>query len=89
MQSSFSMAYKETPRRVPAKLYFDRLPESKGRQGFVEEKQYRAIADGCKDLNVRTMLALAYSFDFRRGELLTLKVSDCGLLGGTIRLRTS
>ncbi|MFI5056908.1 MAG: tyrosine-type recombinase/integrase [Candidatus Acidiferrales bacterium] len=89
MQSAFSMGFRETPRRVAAKLYFDRLPESKGRQGFVEEKTYRAIADNCKDLYLRSMLALAYSFGFRRGELLTLKVSDCDLLGGTIRLRTS
>jgi hypothetical protein len=83
------MAYKETPRRVAAKLYFDRLPELKGRQGFVDAKQYRAIADNCRDTYLRAILALAYSFGFRRGELLSLKVSDCDLLGGTIRLRTS
>jgi integrase len=35
------------------------------------------------------MLALAYNFGFRKGELLTLRVSDCDLLGGTVRLRTS
>jgi integrase len=89
LQSAFSMAYKETPRRVASKLYFDRLPESKPRQGFVEEAQYRAIAAKCTDPYLRTMLALAYSFGFRKGELLALRVSDCDLLGGTIRLQTS
>ncbi len=38
MQSAFSMAYDETPRRVAARLSFDRLPESKGRQGFVRNR---------------------------------------------------
>ena len=89
MQSAFSMGFKETPRRVAAKLYFERLPESKGRQGFVEEKVYRAIAENCLELYLRAMLALAYSFGFRKGELLSLKVGDVDLLAGTVRLRTS
>lgn len=89
LQSAFSLAFKETPRRVAAKLYFDRLPESKPRQGFVEEKTYRTIAGKCREPYLRAMLALAYSFGFRRGELVALRVSDCDLLGGTIRLRTS
>jgi integrase len=38
---------------------------------------------------MRGMLALAYTFGFRRAELLTLKVSDVDLFAGTIRLRTS
>ena len=50
LQSGFSLAFKETPRRVAAKLYFDRLPESKPRQGFVEEKTYRAIVGNCREL---------------------------------------
>jgi integrase len=83
------MGFKETPRRVAAKLYFDRLPESKGRQGFVEEKTYRAIAENCLELYLRAMLALAYSFGFRRGELLGLKVRDIDLAAGTLRLETS
>jgi integrase len=74
LQSAFSIAFKEMPRRMAAKLHFDRLPESKGRQGFVGEKTYRAIAQNCTDLYLRAMLALAYSFGFRRGELITPKV---------------
>ena len=89
LQSAFSMGFKETPRRVVAKLYFDRLPEPRGRQGFVEEKTYRAIAENCGEPYLRAMLALAYSFGFRRGELLGLKVGDIDLMAGTIRLRTS
>lgn len=77
------------PRLVPAKLSFTRLPEPKGRQGFVEEAQYRALAANCPELYMRAMLALAYSFGFRKAELLTLQVSDVDIMAGTIRLRTS
>lgn len=38
---------------------------------------------------MRAMLALAYSFGFRKAELLTLRVSDVDTMAGTIRLRTS
>jgi integrase len=68
---------------------FHRLAESNPRQGFIEGKQYAALAENCSDLFMRTMLALAYSFGFRKAELLTLKVSDVDLIAGTIRLRDS
>jgi integrase len=35
------------------------------------------------------MFAPAYSFGFRKAELLTLKVSDVNLLSGTLQLRDS
>jgi integrase len=89
LSRAFTLAYEETPRRVSHKLSFTRLPESKPRQGFVEEAQYRALAAHCDEVYMRTMLALGYSFGFRKAELLTLKVSDVDLLAGAIRLRTS
>lgn len=89
LSCAFTLAYESTPRRVPEKLHFTRLPESKPRQGFVEKKQYDALAAKCEDTYMRAMLALAYNFGFRKAELLTLKVSDVDVLGGTIRLRTS
>ncbi len=89
LSSAFTLGYEETPRRVSQKLSFTRLPEPRGRQGFVEQKQYDALAANCSELYMRAMLALAYSFGFRKAELLSLKVSDVDLLAGTVRLRTS
>jgi integrase len=89
LSSASTMAYEETPRRVSQKLSFTRLPEPKGRPGFVEQKQYNDLAANCPELHLRAMLALAYSFGFRKAELLTLKVSGVDLLAGTVRLRTS
>ena len=89
LSCAFTLGYEQTPRRVPEKLHFTRLPEPKGRQGFVEEKQYRDLSAKCEETYMRAMLALAYNFGFRKAELLTLKVSDVDILGGSIRLRTS
>jgi integrase len=87
MSSGYSIAYNETPRRVSQKFSFSRLPEPRGRQGFVEQAQYQKLAAACTEPFMRCMLALAYSFGFRRGELLKLRVGDIDLLDGTIRLR--
>ncbi len=89
MSSGYTIAYNENPRRVAQKLSFSRLAEPAARRGFIEQAQYLKIAAGCKELFMRTMLALAYTFGFRRGELLSLKVSDVDLFSGTVRLRTS
>lgn len=89
LSCAFTIGYMNKPRLVPAKLSFTRLPEPKGRQGFVEEAQYRALAANCPELYMRPMLALTYSFGFRKAELLTLQVSDVDIMAGTIRLRTS
>ncbi|MDP9337679.1 MAG: site-specific integrase, partial [Acidobacteriota bacterium] len=89
MSSGYTIAYNETPRRVAQKFSFSRLAEPRARQGFIEQKQYLALAAGCKESFMRTMLALAYTFGFRKGELLSLKVSDVDLMAGTVRLRTS
>jgi integrase len=89
LSSAFTLGYEETPRRVSQKLSFTRLPEPPGRQGFVEQKQYDSLSTHCSELYMRAMLALAYSFGFRKAELLTLKVSDVDLLAGKVRLRTS
>jgi integrase len=89
MSSGYTIAYNENPRRVAQKLSFSRLAEPPARRGFIEQAQYLKLAAGCQELFMRTMLALAYTFEFRKGELLSLKVSDVDLFGGTVRLRTS
>jgi integrase len=89
LQRAFMLGYESQPRKVARPLRFHRLAESKPRMGFIEQKQYDAMAANCADLFMRTMLCLGYSFGFRKAELLTLKVSDVDLIAGTIRLRDS
>lgn len=89
LQRAFMLGYESQPRKVARPLRFHRLTESKPRQGFIEQKQYDALAANCSDLFMRAMLCLAYSFGFRKSELLKLKVSDVNLLAGTLQLRDS
>src|SRR6266446_2055987 len=89
LQRSFMLAYESQPRKVAHPLRFHRLAESKPRQGFIEQKQYDALAANCSDLFMRAMLCLSYSFGYRKAELLTLKVSDVDLFAGTLQLRDS
>src|ERR1700676_403260 len=69
LQRSFMLGYEAQPRKVSRPLRFHRLAESKPRTGFIEQKQYDLLAANCSHLYMRTMLALAYSFGFRRAEL--------------------
>jgi integrase len=89
LQRSFMLGYESQPRKIAHPLRFHRLAESKPRQGFIEQKQYDALAANCADLFMRAMLCLSYSFGFRKAELLTLKFSDVNLLAGTLQLRDS
>ncbi len=89
LQRAFTLGYEHEPRKVAHPLRYHRLAESKARQGFIEETMYRALAANCPDLFMRSMLALAFSFGFRKSELLTLKTGDVDLMNGTLRLRDS
>lgn len=89
LQRAFTLGYEADPRKVAHLLRFRRLPESKARQGFIEHAQYDALAANCSDLFMRAMLCLAYSFGFRKSELLTLRVSDVNLPASTVQLRDS
>ncbi len=89
LQRSFMLGYESQPRKVARPLRFHRLAENKPRQGFIEQQQYDALTANCSGLFMRTMLALAYSFGFRKAELLSLKVSEVNLLAGTLQLRDS
>src|SRR5579871_279224 len=89
LQRAFMLGYEAQPRKVARPLRFHRLAESKPRQGFIEQKQYDALAANCSDLYMRAMLCLAYSFGFRKAELLTLRVSDVDVMTGTMQLRDS
>jgi len=69
--------------RVPC---FPHLKESAPRAGFVEEADYTKLAKQARVLWIRALLATAYTFGFRKGELLNLRVRQADLFNRTIRL---
>lgn len=85
LRRAFSLAIEDG--RLLRAPKFPRFEESEARQGFVEEVQYqRLAAASAGDLWLRALLATAYTFGFRRGELLNLRVQQVDLLERTIRL---
>jgi len=89
LSCAFTLGYENTPRLVPEKLHFKRLKEPDGRKGFIEEKQYRALTAKCKEPFMRAILALGYTYGFRKAELLGMKVHNVDLLRGTVGIDTS
>jgi site-specific recombinase XerD len=89
LRRAFTLGYKARPRKVNALLDLSEhtLEENNVRTGFVVETQYRTVAEkAVGELWLRTMLALGYTYGFRRAEMLKLRVGQVDLLARTIRL---
>jgi integrase len=88
LRHAFYLGYKCTPRKIQQVPVFP-MQKEKGneRQGFVEQSEYDAL---CKqaggELWLRTLLALAYTYGIRKGELLNLRCSQVDLAGHVLRL---
>ena len=79
---------KQTPPmvdRLPA--FPSALKESSPRQGFIGDKEYSLLASNCKDLWLRALIAVAYTYGFRKGEVLGLRVGQVDFLGKWIDLK--
>lgn len=72
--------------RVPA---MTRLRENSPRTGFVEEAQYNRLAKQADAHWLRTMVLVAYTYGFRKGELLALRVRQIDLVSKKIRLEAA
>lgn len=89
LRRAFTLGYKSKPRKVSSLLDLSEhmLEENNVRTGFVDESQYRTLADkAARQLWLRAMLALGYTYGFRKAELLNMKLGQVDLLGRTIRL---
>jgi integrase len=89
LRRAFTLGYKARPRKVTALLDLSEhmLEENNVRTGFVTQAQYKALAEkAAGEPWLRTMLALGYTYGFRRAELLGLRCGQADLLGRSIRL---
>jgi integrase len=75
-----------TPPKVNAVPHFPMLKENNTRTGFVEAESFAPLAEAAWELWLRTFLELAYTYGWRRGELLGLRVRQVNLFERTIRL---
>jgi integrase len=87
LRAAFIRGTKVTPRMVISLPAFpSRLPENPPRKGFIVEAQYKTLVANAKQLWLRALIACAYSFGFRKGELLNLHVRQVDLLDRWIEL---
>src|SRR5579872_2419688 len=68
-------------------IFPTRLKESPPRQGFVEDQNYTVLLRHAEEPWLKGLIATAYSFAFRKGELLLeMKVRQLDLEARTLRL---
>jgi integrase len=86
LRHGFFLAYRSRPRKVYEVPPFPRLKENAPRAGFVDDVQYKKLCDSCGEPWMRAMLAVGYTFGFRKAELLDMRVRQVDLLNRTITL---
>jgi len=87
LRRAFQIGFEANPRKVAQVPPIPRLEENNVRKGFLTDEQYDRLAKECaaEGLWLRAMLAVAYNFGWRKGEL-RLRVEQVNLLERTIRL---
>lgn len=91
LRRAFSLGFDAEPQKVSRVPKFHRfIVSEKGneRRGFVEEAQYRKLAGEAREPWLRTLLALAYTYGFRKAELLGMRCSRVDLLNDTVCLHS-
>ena len=87
LKRMFRLATQSTPPRVQRVPYSPMLDESKNvRKGFVEDADFDKLTAEAKDPWLRAFLECAFTFGWRRGELLGLRVRNLNFKTRTIRL---
>jgi integrase len=88
LKRAFHLGMRATPPKVQRVPHFATLAEDNVRTGFVEAAQYDklAAATGKRGLWFRAMFECGFTYGWRRGELLNLKVRQVDLLNRTITL---
>jgi integrase len=87
LKRMFNLGTACTPKKVSEVPAFpERLAEGQPRKGFVEDAQYQRLCDKCEEPWLRALLAVAYSFGFRKAELLSMRVRQVDLAERTIQL---
>jgi integrase len=90
LRRAFSIAFDAEPQKVIRVPKFHKhIVSERGneRRGFVEEQQYRTLADkAAGQLWLRGLMALGYTYGFRKAELLEMRCSQVDLLNNTVCL---
>jgi integrase len=88
LKRMFHLGQQATPPKVLRVPHFPRLTERNVRTGFVEDEAYTKLARACAaaGLWMRGLFECGYTYDWRSGELLGLRVEQVNIADRTIRL---
>jgi integrase len=88
LKHAFNLATECSPPKVRNVPFFPMYKESPARQGFLDDDKYTQLARRCNQegLWFRALLTTAYTFAFRKGELLKLRVRQVDLAAREINL---
>jgi len=90
LRRAFSLGFQAEPQKVSRVPKFKRfIVSEKGneRRGFVLEPEYRKLVDAAAgQLWLRALLALGYTYGFRKAELLEMRCQQADLINNTISL---
>jgi integrase len=86
LRRMFRLGAEATPPLVERVPRIHMLTESNVRTGFVEQKEFDRLTAATDELWLLTFLELGFTYGWRRGELLGLRVKNVDLLGRKVRL---
>ena len=86
LRRMFNLGKQGTPPKVHAVPYIPMLKEDNARRGFVEDADFARLTAQASELWMRTFLELAFTYGWRKSELLGLKVRQVNFGNRTIRL---
>jgi integrase len=88
LKRMFKLALTASPPKAQRVPHFAKLIERNVRTGFVEDAQYTALAEQCgrRGLWLRGMFELGYTYGWRQGELLGMRIGQIDLANRSIRL---
>jgi integrase len=86
LRAALNFGRKATPPKVKVVPHFPLLREDNVRTGFVEDAEFRKLTERVTELWLRVYVELSYTYGWRRGELLNLRIRNVDLLARTVRL---
>lgn len=88
LRAALNLGRRATPQKVFQVPLFPMLEEDNVRKGFLRDEQYDLLARECarEGLWLRALLAVAYNYGWRRGELENLRVRQLDFAARTIDL---
>jgi len=84
LKTAFRLGRKK--QRVGQVPDFPSMAENNTRTGFVEDNDYAKLTAHCSELWLRLFLEIAYSYGWRKSEILGLRLGNVNLSERTIRL---